>query len=81
MPCVQRPWRSFGAYWTHMNLNERLTAERQRLERMEAEADKALDSKGHRSPIDARQIEAQKGTIRRIKNALYEHETTGDSER
>jgi hypothetical protein len=61
-----------------MNLLDRLKLERERLERMEAEADKALDSKGRRSPLDARTIEAQKGMIRRIKNALVESETTGD---
>lgn len=61
-----------------MQLSERLTLERERLERMEATADKALDSKGRRSPVDARIIEAQKGFIRRIKAALIAEELTGD---
>jgi hypothetical protein len=61
-----------------MQLSERLTLERERLERMEAEADKALDSKGRRSPVDKRIIEGQVRLVRQIKNALIDSETTGD---
>ena len=54
-------------------LDDALAREFWRLQKMEMEADKALDSRGRRSPVDRQIIEGQKALIRRIEKAL-----TGD---
>lgn len=63
-----------------MSLHEQLGRERDRLARMEAEADRARDRRGHRSPVDLRIIAEQRKTVQMVREALIAAETTGPTD-
>lgn len=59
-------------------LNEQLATECARLCRMEAEADAARDSRGHRSPVDLRILAEQRKTVRMVCEALIAEQFSSD---